>query len=277
MSNVEGGYGGSTFSFMWKESALSAMRKMQTLGLCDFDIIMVPGHCWHDELSGADRSRLAATLRQEGIRIESLNLPALDQNLVSCVPEARAYAIALYTQALQLSADLGGRGVVAVPGRISALFPPPQDQSEDWLADGLAQLLKVAERLDQKIHIESHPQTPIATVDKIERFLKKMEHPRLLVAYDVSNAEFVAEDQVDALRRLAPRLGQVHLSDGTRTRWRHDRVGLGTVDFPAILQTLKEIDFSGLRILEIISANPLEDISASIHALAGSNAQTPHG
>ena len=42
---------------------------------------------------------------------------------------------------------------------------------------------------DQKIYVESHPQTPIPTVDKIERFLKRIEHPRLQVAYDVANAD----------------------------------------------------------------------------------------
>jgi L-ribulose-5-phosphate 3-epimerase len=84
----------------------------------------------------------------------------------------------------------------------------------------------------------------------------------------VANAEFVAEDQVQALRRLAPKLGQVHLSDGTRTRWRHDHVGLGTVDFPAILQTLDELQFSGVSILEIVSATPCEDMAASMTALA---------
>lgn len=264
----ESTFGGSTFSFMWNDTALSAMRRMQALGLATFDVIMVPGHCWHDELSAADRSALRATLAQEGLQIDTLNLPALDHNLASCIPEARAYAVALYTQVMQLSAELGGRGVVVVPGRVSALFPPPQADSEGWLADGLAQLLRVAERLDLTVHIESHPQTPIPTVDRIEAFLRNMPHERLKVAYDVSNAEFVGEDQAAALRRLAPRLGQVHLSDGTRERWRHDRAGLGTVDFPAVLRALGEIGFAGTRILEIISATPLEDIVHSQQALS---------
>jgi sugar phosphate isomerase/epimerase len=69
------------------------------------------------------------------------------------------------------------------------------------------------------------------------------------------------------LRRLAPRLGQVHLSDGTRSSWRHDRIGLGTVDFPGIQRTLKSIGFGGVQVLEIISATPLPDIQASLAAL----------
>ena len=267
MTHPDTGFGGSTFSFMWSETALSAMRKMRTLGLNDFDSLMVPGHLWHDELDAGARRTLAASLREEGIRIESLNLPALDHNLASCVPESRAYAVALFTRAMQLGADLGAQAVVAVPGRVSGLFAPPHQQSEDWLADSLEALLKQAERLDQKIYIESHPQTPIPTVDKIERFLARITHPLLQVAYDVSNAEYVGEDQVDALRRLAPRLGQVHLSDGTRTSWRHDRVGMGTVDFPGIQRALKSIGFGGVQVLEIIGGTPLPDIEVSLAAL----------
>lgn len=257
-------FGGSTFSFMWREPALGALRKLRALGLNDFDVILAPGHCWPGEQSTRD---LAAALRAEDIRIESTNLPAIDLNLASCIPEIRAQGVALYTRALELSAELGGRAVVVVPGRVSALFPPPQEASEGWLRESLECLLAVAEQLGQTLYIESHPQTPIPTVAAIERFLAKLPHPRLKVAYDVANAEFVAEDQPAALRRLAPRLGQVHLSDGTRTRWRHDRVGLGTVDFARILRTLKEIGFAGVSVLEIISASPLEDFSASLRAL----------
>ena len=176
MTSPDTGFGGSTFSFMWRETALSAMRQMRELGLNDFDALMVPGHLWHDELDAAARSRLAAELRGEGIRIESLNLPALDHNLASCVPEARAYAVDLFAHAMQLGADLGAQAVVAVPGRVSGLFAPPERQSEDWLAASLETLLKVAEQLDQKIYIESHPQTPIPTVDRIEA-LSFAHHP----------------------------------------------------------------------------------------------------
>ena len=76
---------------------------------------------------------VAASLRAEDIRIESTNLPAIDLNLASCIPEIRSQGVALYTQAMQLSADLGGRAIVVVPGRVSALFPPPQQASESWL------------------------------------------------------------------------------------------------------------------------------------------------
>jgi L-ribulose-5-phosphate 3-epimerase len=267
MEKIAQGYGGSTFSFMWQDTALAALRKMQKLDFNNCDVLVVPGHLWPDELSETQRSDLAGTLRNEGIRIESLNLPALDLNLVSRVEEFRRYSVDLYIRTMQLASDLGVGAVVVVPGRVSSLFPPPRKDTELLLQDSLEQLLRVAERLDQKIFVELHPQTPIPTTDAMLTFLDRLADDRVLIAYDVSNAEFVGEDQPDAIRRSGNRIGQFHLSDGTRSQWRHDRIGLGTVRFDEILNAMKETGFSGTSILEIISSSPLEDLSASADAL----------
>jgi sugar phosphate isomerase/epimerase len=260
--------GASTFAFAWQETALEALRRLRALGLDGFDLILAPGHCWPAELSAADRSRLASTLAAEGIRVDSVNFPALDLNLASCVADVREYSVGRYREALLLGAELGARGVVAVPGRVSPLIGPPPDETERWLAESVAELLAAAEETGTSLFLELHPQTPIPTVDALDRFVAGLDDPRLRVAYDVANAEFVSEHHGQALRRLAPRLGQVHLSDASATRWAHDRIGLGTVDFATVFQTLDEIAFDGACILEVVTPTPVPDIVASLEALA---------
>ena len=208
--------GASTFAFAWREPALEALRRLHALGLNGFDVILAPGHCWPGELTTAERSRLASTLSAEGIRIDSVNFPALDLNLASSVAEVRAYSVGRYREALQLGAELGARGVVAVPGRVSPLIGPPPEETERRLAESVEELLAAAEETDASVFLELHPQTPIPTVDALDRFVAGFADPRLRVAYDVANAEFVSEDHGEAIRRLAPRLGQVHLSDAQR-------------------------------------------------------------
>lgn len=102
-------------------------------------------------------------------------------------------------------------------------------------------------------------------------FMGRFDHPLLAVAYDVANAEFIGEDQVAALGLLEPWLGQVHLSDGTRTSWRHDRAGTGTVRFGDICLALEEIRFRGLRVAEVISSDPLPDMAATLKQLHSAN------
>ena len=264
--------GASTFAFAWREPVLDALRRLHALGLNGFDVILAPGHCWPGELTAADRSRLASTLAAEGLRIDSVNFPALDLNLASSLAEVREYSVGRYREALLLGGELGVRGVVAVPGGVSPLIGPPREETERWLAESVGELLAVGEETDASVFLELHPQTPIPTVDALDRFVAGFDDPRLRVAYDVANAEFVSEDHGEALRRLAPRLGQVHLSDASTTRWAHDRIGLGTVDFGTVFGTLDEIAFEGACILEVVTPTPLPDIVASLDALASAGA-----
>lgn len=267
MAGSSNTYGGSTFSFMWSAAALPALRALRALGLDGFDVLTAPGHLWHGDCTGTERAELAATLRRDGIRIDTLNLPALDHNLASCVPDVRAFSIELYVNVMRFAADLGGRGIVVVPGRVSPLWPPPQNDSRRWLRDSLDCLLGHAKSLDQVVIIESHPQTPIPRAADMLEIVRYLANDRLQIAYDVSNAEFIAEDQPDAIHLLGRHIGQVHLSDGTRSSWRHDGVGRGTVNFAGVLGALDAIGYRGPRILEIISPDPLGDYAASIAAL----------
>lgn len=259
--------GGSTFSFMWQEPALASMRRLLALGLNDFDVLAVPGHLWHDELSAEQRADLAVALRQDGIRVESLNLPALDINLCSCVPEVRAYGVDTYARAFALAADLDVRNVVVVPGRVSTLLAPDPARTLGWLRQSIETLLALTEAAGQRLYLELHPLTPVPDAASLGGFVRGIGSDRLLIAYDVSNAEFIGESQPDALRELAPILGQLHLSDGTRTAWRHDAIGQGSVDFAAVLRTLDEIGFTGVSILELISRDPLPEMADGIGRL----------
>jgi L-ribulose-5-phosphate 3-epimerase len=261
--------GSSTFSFMWQEPAPVSLRRLKACGLNGFDIILAPGHLWPDELDASARQDIKKALRAENISVDSLNLPPLDYNICSPDHEARRFAILLYEKVFALARDLEVRKVVVVPGRVSALLPPALDQTMDRLADSFGQFLKWAERDDQEIFLETHPLTPIASADAVEAFIKHLNSPRLRIAYDVANAEFIGEDQPAALKRIRHVLGQVHLSDGTHTKWRHDPIGSGTVDFAAVMKTLDEIDFGGVTLLEIIAADAATQIPASMKALRG--------
>jgi len=267
MPNLPVRFGGTTFSFMWQITALEAMRKLRPLGLNDFDVITVPGHLWPEEMTTDQRRTLRWELEGEGTRLESLNVPALDVNLASCVSAVRKSAVECYRTVFQLSAELGGKGVVVVPGRVSGLLPPALSDSVNWLSESMLELLAVARELDQTVLMESHPQTPIPRYPEILEFIERFGDSRLKVAYDVANAEFIGESQKEALIALSKHLGQLHLSDATRTSWKHDRVGKGSIDFKEVLETLEEIGFQGVSIVEVISSAAEQDTRQSVQLL----------
>jgi L-ribulose-5-phosphate 3-epimerase len=259
--------GGTTFSFMWDDTALDAMRRLGGIGLREFDVILAPGHLWAEDLDAGARRELRGAIERDGLSVESLNLPALDFNLGSCLAEVRRHGIGCYADALRLSADLGGRGVVVVPGRVSGLLAPRLADTIGWLGDSVAALLRVAEETGQDLLLETHPQTAIPTAETMAAFVEPIGHPRLRVAYDVANAEFIGEDQVGAIRRLSRLLGQVHLSDAKKGAWKHDPAGSRTVRFDAVKAALEEVAFTGLAVIEVISGDPLTDTEATLRAL----------
>ncbi|NKK72797.1 TIM barrel protein [Rhizobium leguminosarum bv. viciae] len=257
-------FGGNTFSYMWSKTAEESLVELNGLGLNDFDILVSPGHLWPAELSGPDRSQLRRKLEFQGIRIESLNPPALDFNLGSLVDEVRTAAIDLYEQTMHLAVDLGARGVVVVPGRVSGLLPPPEHETRSRLLSSIGQLSRTAERLGLRLHLETHPLTSLPSAAALVLLAEEIGSPSIGIAYDLSNAEFIGENQANAIRTLGPRLTQLHVSDGSRQSWQHSKLGSGTVDFSAAFTAAREIGFEGIAILELISREPYQAYEESL-------------
>ena len=259
---------GNTFSFMWDRPVVEALDALGALGLSTFDVIVTPGHLWHSELEGAGRATLRRTLEERNYTLDSLNPPATDYNLASLTPDVRQLAIGMYRETINLAADLGAKGVVVVPGRVSSLLPPPREQLWGVLEDGIGALAEHARSKGLVLHLEVHPLTPVPTALETVSLVERIASPAVGIAYDVANAEFIGEDQVNAIAAMGRYLTQIHLSDATRTRWMHGGFGTGTVDLEAVLNALDESGFSGAAVLEIISDSPIRDFQESIARVA---------
>lgn len=260
--------GGNTFSYMWTTGAEQALATLSDLGLNDFDVLVTPGHLWPWDLDASARQQLRERLQSGGIRLESLNPPALDYNLGSLVDNVRTAAVNLYEETLRLAADLGATGIVVVPGRVSSLLPPPKAETSKRLVDTIGSLSRTAESLGLKIHLETHPLTSRPTARSVLELIEEIGSQSLGVAYDLSNAEFIGEDQASAIRALGPHLTQIHISDGTRQSWLHAAVGEGTVNFVDAFAAARDVGFSGVAILELISPTPVPAYTKSIAELS---------
>lgn len=259
--------GGSTFSFLWRETAIGAMRQLAAIGLNDFDVLLAPGHLWFDGSEYSDPVRFRREIADAGLRVESLNLPALDYNLCSVVPEVRLGTVDAYVSAIRLAGELGVPGVVVVPGRVSALLAPPHEDSVRYLTETSAGLVDLARASGVHLFFESHPQTPLPTADALGTWVSQFDRRDVSIAYDVANAEFIGEDQVAAIEKWGAWFGQYHMSDATRTIWRHDAFGAGSVRFGPIFDAIKRQNGGGVAILEIISRSPIEDAGRALELL----------
>jgi len=259
----------NTYSYIYREDAFACMRRLKRLGFTDFELLFNPGHIWPSEVSAGERRAMPGRLSDEGLDVLSFNLPIMDHNITSPVPEMRRFTIERFRDMIDLAHDLGVRWIVLVPGKVSPLFPAPGRDLMNWFRDGIAILVEHARGADVTLLVENVPMTFIPTADHLMTALEAADPDgRVGVVYDVANAVFAGEDPAVGLRRVESRLRLVHLSDTGTAVWRHDPVGRGVVDFASVAETLRAIGYRGPSVLEIISAEPDTDLADSRRRLA---------
>ncbi|MBR0838830.1 sugar phosphate isomerase/epimerase [Bradyrhizobium liaoningense] len=259
--------GASTWTYLQTCDLKAALRRLKALGYSRFDVLTIPPHLWPYDIDLARRRALRTFLAREGLSFDSLNLPSTDQNLCSVTPQMREYSVQQFLDIIDLCEEIGVPMIVVVPGRRANFVPPPLEAAHGWLKAGLEILLPHAERAGVRLILENHHMSSIPTVKQMVTFLDAFGSDHLGIAYDVANGEFVGEDQAQAIRTAGRWLCQVHLSDASRSKWDHAPIGRSAVDFGAVARALREINFSGTSIVELISETPDADMADSLREL----------
>jgi L-ribulose-5-phosphate 3-epimerase len=259
--------GVNTYGYIWSTPAAVCVRRLGELGYREFELVLNPPHLTVDTGSSREREVLSSMLAAEGLSVRSLNLPSLDHNLASPMPRMREYSVALFLDAIDLAADLGAANLVVVPGRMSPLFPPQLAQREAWMRESLDALLPRAQRRGVTLALENVPFASFPDAGTLGAFVRSYDSRSLGVCYDAANAHFIGESPAAGLRSLGELVRLVHLSDTTRSAWRHDEVGQGDVPFAPLHDTLTDIHFEGACMLEIIASEPEGAILRSHRAL----------
>ncbi|MDR7260054.1 deoxyribonuclease-4 [Sphingomonas sp. BE270] len=261
--------GVNTISDTWTVPLEQSLLRLSKLGYRQFDVMVSPAHLDIETLTPADYRRIRSLLDAEGIAIHALTAQSLDHNLASPRDEIRAMTIGFKKKLLNVAYELGAKGVVTVSGRYNSLNAPPRAQLEGWLRGSLEVVVAYAERVGVDIFLENIPMGVLPTAREMIQWVDEIGSPALGVCYDVANAHYIGEDLAEGIQLVAPHLRLVHLSDTSRTAWKHDPIGTGTVDFAAAGNALKAIGYQGLSVVEILAADPDPATLAAHEVLTG--------
>ncbi len=263
----------STFPFLYSHSGIAAIRRLASQGYRQFEMMIFPPHCWPVELSEATRGEWASVLDGEGLSITSFCYPLLDNNPNSTDRLMRTYTLDRYREAIDLAAAWSCPFVVTIPGPVGSLINPPVEWMTDWFVEGVRVLAEHARGTGVGLLIENVPFTFLPTADDMGR-VARLVGQDVGVNFDICNSAYIREDVADAIRRLGPLVRNVHISDTGYNEFKHDRLGTGIVDPGPAAEALRDIGYTGLTVLEIITdalrpdADPDGDISASHDILA---------
>jgi sugar phosphate isomerase/epimerase len=259
----------NTYSYTLSHRVRDCLAALMGRGYREFELMMYPGHLWPADTDAAARRDLRRFVESNALAVSTLNMPNIDLNVAAAAAEMRAYTLANLRGVVQLAGDLGVPGVVIGPGKANPLMPAPTERLMGHFYKALDELVPLARSAGTSLYVENMPFAFLPGIDTLAAALDAYGDDGIGIVYDVANGHFVNEDVGAALRKCARRLKIVHLSDTGQKVYKHDPVGLGTVDFAPLPAVLEEIGHDRRPILEIISFDADRDIDASAKALAG--------
>lgn len=145
------------------------------------------------------------------------------------------------------------------------------------------ELLPIAEELSIEIDIENgfdfadiqqNGDIPFAfsTVEDVCWLVDKLDHPLVKVCFDTGHANISALDVPGAIREIGMRLGTVHLQDnfgkiGPIEPDVHLLPGHGAIDWDAVMEALKDVNFQGVLNMEPVDTLPKLPKALMVHHL----------
>lgn len=259
----------NTYSYTLDLPVRATLQRLASVGCCEFELMMYPGHLWPEQIDKQARRDLKDFMSLNGLVVNTLNMPNIDVNIAAANPAMRELSLGILRNTLELAGDLGAQGVVIGPGKANPLMPMPRAQLLDHFLRALTELVPLAADLGTAVYVENMPFAFLPSMGELLDALVQYGDDSVGVVYDVANGHFVREDIEAALRSCAPRLRVLHLSDTHQTLYRHDEIGMGSVNFASLPKLLAEIGFRRKPTLEIIAADPDKAIDRSAQRLLG--------
>ncbi|MFN6954699.1 MAG: sugar phosphate isomerase/epimerase family protein, partial [Acetobacteraceae bacterium] len=129
--------------------------------------------------------------------------------------------------------------------------------------------------------LENVPFTFLPTAADMKRAAEDVA-PDVGINFDVCNSAYIKEDPAAAIRMLGGLVKNVHISDSGYGDFKHERLGTGIVQPAPAAQALRDIGYTGVTVLEMISdkmqpgTNPEEDYRVS-HGILAQHGWAPLG
>ncbi len=240
----------TNYGFLYRLELPEALREISHGG---YELVELSGCAPQLDLSALGpeaRRELKRTLDRNGLRCMSLN--PVEMNPISLNGDLHEAAYRQYRAAIELAAELEAETIVMLAGRRNPLTPMPEGQARRLLAAQLERLLPVAQKLGVTLTLEPVPYGFLETGGEVASYIRELGADGLGITLDCANSFFVGVDPADDLRATGELLSLVHISDSSRTRWGHTRIGQGEIDFAAFADALREIAYPGLTVYELV-------------------------
>jgi D-psicose/D-tagatose/L-ribulose 3-epimerase len=175
----------------------------------------------------------------------------LERDLSAADRSARQAAVQYAKDCVDLAVSVGAAHVIIVPSPVGKLSPTSSAEEEwNFAVESVKEVGEYALSENINLVIEALNRYETYLVSNLSTaldFVQEVNVDSVKIMADLFHMNIEERNNRDSLIKIAPYLAHVHLADNTR-----EAAGLGKIDFGEVVQTLKEINYTGPLTMEFL-------------------------
>lgn len=234
----------STHNWMRAEPLETTLHRIKQFGYESIEISGEPGQY------GVTETR--ALLKEHGIRCwGAVTLTLGERNLAAKDEGQRARTVDYVKSVITMVSELDGEIITLVPATVGKVIPDATEEEEwRWVVDATRECFGHAQKKGVRIAVEPLNRFETYLFNRCAQALALANavSPECGVCLDAFHLNIEEEDIYEAIRLAGKRLFDFHVADNNRFA-----AGLGHLDWPKIIGTLKEIGYDGALTNEFVA------------------------
>ena len=234
----------STHNWMRAEPLETTLRRIKKFGYESIEISGEP-----QQYPAKETRKL---LKEHGIRCwGAVTLTLGERNLAAKDEGQRARSVDYVKSVITMVSELDGEIITLVPATVGKVVPDGTEAEEwKWVVDATRECFAHAKKKGVKIAVEPLNRFETYFFNRCAQALALADavSPECGVCLDAYHIHMEEFNVYDAIRQVGKRLFDFHVADNNRFA-----AGLGQIDWPKIVRTLKDIGYDGALTNEFVA------------------------
>lgn len=223
-------------TWMRSESIRTSIERLPALGYEAIEIAGAP--------EAIDTGEVRSVLRASGVRcFGAVSLMTPERSLLARDEKRRAASVRYIKDCITMVKELGGQEMSVVPGSVGQLVPEATPEEEwKWAVESLKECNEHAGRCGVRIGVEPINRFETFFINRAAQAIALAEAvgPTCGVCLDSFHMALEESDMHAAIRAAGDRLVDFHIGENNRFA-----PGQGTIDWAAVVETLREVGYDG--------------------------------
>jgi D-psicose/D-tagatose/L-ribulose 3-epimerase len=199
-----------------------------------------------------DTKDVRALLESYGLKCwGAVTLTLAERNLCAKNTKQRATSVDYMKNVVTMVKELEGTEITIVPSTVGKIIPDgTPDEEWTWAVESLTEIHDHANKAGVVMAIEplNRFETHFITRGEQALALADAVAPDVGVCLDCFHMNIEEVDLLETIRTIGPRLNDFHLADNNRMA-----CGMGSLDWPAIVGALRDINYDGALTVEFVA------------------------